>query len=215
MNYFQEYQKSKGLSPDGVVGPKTAAAMMADFNIKTKANFAHWFAQIAHESGAFKAARENMNYNEAGLLNIFRKYYLPYPALVKQHSRNPEMIGNWVYRNRMGNGDFASGDGFKYRGGGALQLTGKDNYRAYFEYCGLPPDSDPSLLKDPFHYFNSSVWFFNHNNVWQYCSDVSKSSVLRCSKLINLGNANTVKTPNGFEDRLAWTNKISKQIGIA
>ena len=94
---------------------------------------AHFFAQTAHESGNFKAFSENLNYGAAGLTGIFKKYF-PTNEKALLYERKPEKIANLVYASRMGNGDEASGDGYKFRGRGALQLTGKDNYKLFSEY---------------------------------------------------------------------------------
>lgn len=197
------------------MGPNTASAMMRAFGIKSKENFAIWFGQIQHESGNFAHGRENLAYSSAGLLNIFRKYYLPYAGLAEKHAYKPELIANHVYCNRMGNGNEASGDGFKYRGGGCLQLTGKANYQAYFKWAGLPIDSDPDIITEPMHYFKSAVWFFDVNGVWKNCSSVSKANITACSKHVNLGNPKAKSNPNGLYERIALTEKIARTIGVA
>ena len=104
---------------------------------------AHFFAQVLHESGCLRFDTEGLNYSEAGLLKVFPKYFRTAEE-AKAYARQPEKIANRVYSNRMGNGDEASGDGWKYRGRGLIQLTGKDNYQAFATWVG-----DPLIMKDP------------------------------------------------------------------
>jgi putative chitinase len=102
----------------------------------TPVRAAHFFAQTAHETGEYKLFSENLNYSAAGLQGTFGKYFPG--TLEESYARNPEKIANRVYADRMGNGNEASGDGWKYRGRGALQLTGKANYKAFADYLGKP-----------------------------------------------------------------------------
>ena len=213
MNYLQKYQEQLGLAPDGIMGPNTAKAMMADLNITSKVNFAIWYAQVEHESGHFKAGRENLNYSADALKKLFGKYFKPGEA--EQYARQPEKIANRIYANRMQNGDEASGDGWRYRGAGALQLTGRGNITAYFKSVGLPEDSCPDILLEPKHYFRTAVWFFDTNNVWENCYSTTKECVLACSRHVNLGSPTSKGMPIGFDERLALTNKISQVIGVA
>lgn len=216
MNYLQEYQKKLGLVADGIIGPKTAAAMMEDLGITDKLFFCHLIGQIAHESGLYKNARENLNYSEAGLLNIFRKYYINNPRLAAQHARKPEKIANYVYANRMGNGNEASGDGWKYRGIFGLQLTGKDNIQAFIRYIGLPEDTNPEdLLDDPKNYFLAGKFWFEHNNAVALCTSVNSDCILKVSRKVNIGNTATKAIPNGLDDRLVQTKTIARAIGLA
>ena len=206
MNYLKEYQLARGLTPDGVIGKNTASEMMNDLGITSTIAFCHFIAQIKHESANFTAGRENLNYGITGLKSIFGKYFSP--AELPLFARHPEKIANRVYANRMGNGPESSGDGWKYRGTGALQLTGKDNHLAYFSHVGLPPDTDPNVLLQPEHYFKTAKWFFDENNVWQYCNKEDDASIIKVSKKINLGNVNTTRTPVGLKERLVATNDL-------
>jgi putative chitinase len=209
MNYLIEYQKYLKLTPDGVIGPNTAKAMMADLGVTDKLYFGHLIGQIAHESGLYTNARENLNYSEAGLLNIFSRYYKSKPGLAKAHARNPKKIANYVYANRLGNGDEASGDGWKYRGWGSLQLTGKANIQAFIVSLGMPPDTDPeSLLSNPRNYFLAGKFWFESNGVNKLCKSSDKTCITTISKRVNGGTI-------GLDDRIAQTSKIFKVIGIA
>lgn len=221
MNYLIEYQKKLGLTPDGKVGPKTAAAMMADLEITDKLFFAHMMGQVAHESRLYTNARENLNYNEAGLLNIFRKYYatleivdkkevwIPIPGLAAKHARHPEIIANYVYANRMGNGSEASGDGWMYRGIFGLQLTGRANIIPFIESIGLPPYTDPdSLLNNPRNYFLAGLFWFSKNGVDRLCKAANDDCILTVTKRVNGGT-------NGLDDRKVQTKAIFKVLGLA
>jgi putative chitinase len=211
MNYLVEYQKQLGLTADGVMGPNTAKAMMADLGITDKLFFAHMMGQVAHESGLYKNARENLNYSEEGLMNIFRKYFIGKVGSrsAKYYARQPEKIANLVYANRMGNGDEASGDGWKYRGIFGLQLTGKDNIVAFIRHLGLPDDTNPdSLLGDPKNYFLAGKYWFEKNGVHKQCTSTATSCIITVTKRVNGGT-------NGLEDRIVQTQVMFKALGLA
>jgi len=211
MNYLIEYQKQLGLTADGVMGPATAKAMMEDLGITDKLFFAHMMGQVAHESGLYKYARENLNYNEVGLLNIFKKYFTGQPGgrNAAAYAKNPEKIANWVYANRMGNGNEASGDGWKYRGIFGLQLTGKDNIQSFMRYIGVDTESDPELLLDnPKNYFLAGKYWFEKNGVRKQCTSTSTSCITTVTKRVNGGT-------NGLEDRIAQTRTMFKVLGLS
>jgi putative chitinase len=121
-------EKLRGHIPDAVIAqiPDTAAK----FQINTPLRLAHFLAQCGHESGGFRATQENLNYSAKGLMGIFKKYF-PTQALAEQYQRNPQKIASKVYGGRMGNGPESTGEGFKFRGRGYIQLTGKENYTAF------------------------------------------------------------------------------------
>ena len=210
MNYLIEYQKSRGLTPDGILGKHTAAVMMKELDIATSKQFTMFISQIQHESANFTAGRENLNYGTKVLKEKFTKYFLN--VRVEDYARKPEKIANRIYANRMGNGDEASGDGWLYRGGGGLQITGKNNYVAYFKSRGLPANTCPDVITEPRHYFAAAKWFFDMNDIWQYCSSIAPTNILIVSKIINLGNKDTDAMPFGFEDRFDLTIKNAKAI---
>ena len=210
MNYLQVYQKAHGFSTDdGVIGKETVATMMQDLGIQDTVAFCHFIAQIKHESNNFTAGRENLNYSIEGLKKYFSYYFKP--DEYRLYARQPEKIANRVYANRMGNGDEVSGDGWKYRGNGALQLTGKTNHLAYFKHVRLPPDTNPNVLLQPEHYFRTAKFYFDFNNVWQFCTDTTKECVVKVSKKINLGNANSPTTPMGLDARLILSDNLFTQ----
>jgi putative chitinase len=186
-------QKKIGVTADGVFGKGTLKAAMAYYKL-TPVQAAHFFAQTAHESGNFKAFSENLNYSAEGLLRIFSKYFDV--ATAKQYARQPEKIANRVYANRMGNGDEASGDGFKYKGRGALQLTGKSNYNDFAKWLGKT--IDPNDVADEYA-FESAKYFFDKNKLWGICDKgVDDATILALTKRINGGT-------HGLDDRKAKT----------
>jgi len=132
---------------------------MEEFEIDTPGRIAAFLAQAAHESGNFRAVHENLNYKAEGLTKIFHKYF-PDMDTAEEYARQPEKIANRVYSNRMGNGDEASGDGWRYCGRGLIQLTGKDNYSA----CGAELEVDlhenPGYLETPEGAARSAAWFW-------------------------------------------------------
>jgi putative chitinase len=194
-------QKKIGVTADGAFGPGTYKKAAAFYKLSS-ARAAHFFAQTAHESGGFKAFSENLNYGAKGLRGIFGKYF-PTDALARTYERKPEKIANRVYANRMGNGPESSGDGWKYRGRGALQLTGKDNYRAFANYINRPDVMDnPDLVAGELC-FESALWFFDRNKLWSICDQgVGDAAILALTKRINGGT-------HGLEDRKVKTKKYA------
>lgn len=196
---LKNLQSKIGLIPDGVFGAGTLTAAMKYYNL-SPVRAAHFFAQTGHESGEFKAFSENLNYSAKGLRGVFGKYF-PTDAIAAQYERQPEKIANRVYANRMGNGDEASGDGWKYRGRGALQLTGKSNYQAYATACNKPEVmTNPDLIATDLA-FESAMFFFEKNKLWVICDQgVNDASILSLTKKINGGTL-------GLDDRKAKTLK--------
>jgi len=183
---LKSLQAKIGVAADGAFGPGTLKAAMAYYKM-TPERAAHFFAQTAHESGNFKAFAENLNYGASGLTTTFKKYF-PTTEKALLYERKPEKIANLVYGNRMGNGDEASGDGFKFRGRGALQLTGKDNYKVFSEYLKKPEImTNPDLVATEFA-FESAIFFFDRNKLWDICDKgVNKDTILALTKRINGG----------------------------
>ena len=133
---LKSLQTKIGVTSDNSFGPGTLKVAMNYYKL-TPERAAHFFAQTAHETGEYKLFSENLNYSKDGLLKTFSKYFGA-GVLVESYAKNPEKIANRVYGNRMGNGDETSGDGWKYRGRGALQLTGKANYQKFADYLKKP-----------------------------------------------------------------------------
>jgi putative chitinase len=137
--------------------------VMNKFKIDTPLRLAHFLAQCAHESGGFKFVQENLNYSAQGLMGVFKKYF-PNETLAKQFERKPNAIANRVYANRMGNGDFDSGEGSKFKGRGYIQLTGKDNYSAFDKVVSDNILENPDLVATKYPLL-SAAWFWNKNNL--------------------------------------------------
>jgi putative chitinase len=149
-------------APDAVVGALDAA--MRRFEIVTPARMAAFCAQLAHESGQLQRWTENLSYRWERLRQVFPKYF-PSDAEARPFDRKPERIANRVYANRMGNGPEASGDGWRYRGRGPIQLTGKDNYRACGQGIGVDLVDDPDLLATPEPGCLAAAWFWARNGL--------------------------------------------------
>ena len=195
-------QSKCGCHADGAFGPGTLKSACTHFKLN-KNRAAHFFAQTAHESGNFKAFSENLNYSAKGLRGVFRKYF-PTDALARQYERQPQKIANRVYANRMGNGPESSGDGWKYRGRGPLQLTGKDNYRAFGRYIGREQEilDNPDLVATELG-FESALWFFDANKLWSICDQgINDAAILQLTKRINGGT-------HGLDDRKLKTKKYA------
>ena len=197
-------QKKIGVTADGAWGPGTLRAAATYYKL-TPARAAHFFGQTAHETGGFKAFSENLNYGAKGLRGIFGKYF-PTDAVALQYERKPEKIANRVYASRMGNGPEASGDGWKYRGRGALQLTGKSNYEAFAKFCNRPDVmTNPDLVATELA-FESAMFFFERNKLWAICDQgVNDATILSISKKVNGGT-------HGLEDRKAKTKTYFSQL---
>jgi putative chitinase len=195
-------QQKIGVTADGAFGPGTYKKAAAFYKLSHN-RAAHFFAQTAHESGSFKTFSENLNYGAKGLRSVFRKYF-PTEAMAKAYERQPKKIANRVYANRMGNGNEASGDGWKFRGRGALQLTGKDNYQAFANYIGRPEVMhDPDLVAGELC-FESALWFFDRNKLWRICDQgTGDAAILALTKRINGGT-------HGLADRQAKTRKYKQ-----
>ena len=201
---LKSLQEKIGVTADGAFGPGTLKAAMKFYKF-TPVRAAHFFAQTAHESGDFKAFSENLNYGAKGLLGIFKKYF-PTEAKAAEYERKPEKIANLVYANRMGNGDEASGDGYKFRGRGALQLTGKDNYKAFADYMKQPEIMDNPDLVATKYSFESAIFFFDKNKLWSICDQgVNDAAILALTKRINGGT-------HGLEDRKQKTYKYYEYV---
>lgn len=184
MNPLIDFQKQIGASADGGFGPETLKKGVQFLGLN-KTQGAHFFGQCAHESGGFTAWSENLNYSADGLLKIFGKYFNSTTA--SQYARQPVKIANHVYANRMGNGNEASGDGWKYRGRGPIQITGHDNYAMMAKDLRdneIVNNPDVVLTK---YSFKSAKWFFDHNGLWSLCGDVSDKSITALTKRINGG----------------------------
>lgn len=173
----------KGHIPDAVIAqiPDTAAK----FNINSNLRLAHFLAQCGHESAGFKAISENLNYSADGLKRVFPKYF---PGnLNESYAKNPQKIASRVYGGRMGNGDEATGEGYKFRGRGYIQLTGKSNYTKFGNFIGEDLVANPDLVSTKYP-LASAAFFFDSNGLWSICDKGATDDVVTAvTKRVNGG----------------------------
>ena len=168
--------------------------LLPDYDINTPKRVAAFVAQCAHESGGFMVLKENLNYKAASLRKLFGKYF-PTDELAQEYaskSNKQEAIANRIYASRMGNGDEASGDGYKYCGRGLIQLTGKSNYMAFPESLEISPEEAAEYLATFEGAAQSACWFWETNNLNQWAD---KGDIVTLTKRINGGTI-------GLEDRI-------------
>ena len=166
--------------------------ILPTYQINTKLRVAGWLSQTGHESGDFRAVQENLNYGAKGLRATFPKYF-PTDDLAATYQRQPEKIANKVYGGRMGNGPESSGDGWKFRGRGLIQVTGKENYLRCSQalYGNDFLMQTPELLQDIDGAVRSACWYWNSRNI---NVDADRSDVMAMTKKINGGT-------HGLDDR--------------
>ncbi len=183
-------EKLKGHIPDAVIAmiPDTAQK----FQINTPLRLAHFLAQCGHESGGFKATQENLNYSAKGLRGIFGRYF-PTDALAEQYQRKPEAIASRVYGGRMGNGPEATKEGYKFRGRGYIQLTGKDNYTAFGKAINEDVISNPDLVSSKYALL-SAAWFFSKNGLHKMADEGASDTVV--TKITKRVNGGTIGLPD-------------------
>lgn len=175
-------------------------SLFAAYHVTTPIRVAHFMAQIEHESG-LKPISENLNYSAEGLHKTFFKYF-PTIEKANEYARNPIAIANRVYSARMGNSGEKSGDGWKYRGRGFIQLTGKDNYKALSKYTGIDFVSNPNLLLEEANAIISALWFWNKAGLNSFAD---KDDIKGITKRINGGL-------NGLEARKELLSKWKKLV---
>lgn len=174
------------------------ASIVEKFNITNHLRLSHFLSQCAHESANFTALRENLNYSADGLLKIFPKYFKD-RATADAYARKPEKIGARVYANRMGNGNEESGEGYKFRGRGYIQLTGKDNYKQFGVFVGEDLVNTPDLVATKYP-LTSAAFFFDKNGLWSICDKGDTLDVVtQVTKRVNGGT-------HGLDDRIAKFN---------
>ena len=224
------WQKANGLKPDGVVGDLTWAKMfkpepltqiglkldklvghvqstvldqlpgvIQKYNINTPVRLAHFLSQASHESGGFSKVYENLNYSAKGLKATFRK---DFPGTLNEsYAGKPIAIANRAYALQNGNGPESSGDGYKYRGRGYIQLTGKGNYLEFDKTVDDDILNNPDLVATKYP-LESAAFFFNANKIWAICDKgADQKTVLAVTKKVNGGTI-------GLEDRLNKFNKF-------
>lgn len=165
-----------------------------------KQRLAMFIAQTAHESANYTRLSENLNYSQQGLLLVFPKYFNIITA--KSYARNPEKIANRVYANRMGNSDQLSGDGWKYRGKGLIQITGKSNHIKFANFINKSLEDTITFMLTKKGALESACWFWKFNNLNPLADN---GDITKITRLINGGS-------NGLQDRISKYNKALKFI---
>jgi putative chitinase len=194
--------KLKGHIPDSVLAqiPDTAAK----FNITSPLRLAHFLAQCGHESGGWRATSENLNYSSKGLMGIFKKYF-PTLALAEQYARKPIAIASRVYGGRMGNGAEPTQEGYKFRGRGYIQLTGKDNYSSFDKFVPEEIIANPDLVATKYPLM-SAAWFFNKNGLWAICDKGADQGIVTAvTKRVNGG---TIGLPDRIKHFVEYYNLL-------
>ena len=190
-------EKLRGHVPDTVIAQ--IPAVVDTFGVNTSLRLAHFLAQCGHESGGFRLTQENLNYSAKGLMGIFKKYF-PTQALADAYARKPEKIANRVYGGRMGNGLEASGEGYKFRGRGYIQLTGKQNYTAFDLAVEDDILANPDLVSTK-HALASAAWFWKKNGLNLIADTGSSAEVV--TKITKRVNGGTI----GLPDRIKHFNE--------
>jgi|688.fasta_scaffold242328_2 putative chitinase len=189
-------EKLRGHIPESVISqiPDTAAK----FNITTPLRLAHFLAQCGHESAGFKAVQENLNYSADGLKKIFPKYF---PGnLAESYARNPEKIASKVYGGRMGNGNEITKEGFKFRGRGYIQLTGKHNYTQFSKFIGEDCVANPDLVATKYP-LASAAFFFDSNKLWSICDKgADNATVTAVTRRVNGGTIGLTDRIKHFQE---------------
>ena len=190
---------------DALFGKQTELgghSLLDDYDINTPKRIAYFMAQCHHESGGFVFVSENLNYKASGLVKVFPKYFDESTA--RAYEKQPQKIANRVYANRMGNGDEASGEGFKYSGKGIIQLTGKDNYTRFAQSLEISVEDAAEYMKTFEGAAQSACWFLETNNLNKFADAGDLKTMTR---VINGGY-------KGMEDRELQFARISKLLGM-
>lgn len=208
MVHLKNFQKLYGLTPDGIIGPKTISVLKKQLRISKNECLASFLAQTHHETLGFTKAYENLVYSSVErIVEVFKKDFdrnrnriidANELEFAKKFVRNPEGLANFCYQLQDGNGDEASGDGFKFRGRGALHLTTKNNYVLFSKYIGEDCVENPDLVAEKY-FFESAVFFFNENKLWNLASNCSPNGVRALTQRINPGLV-------GLNERISKTN---------
>ena len=177
--------------------------LLPQYGINTEKRISAFLAQCGHESAGFTALKENLNYSAQALNAVFPKYFKNAGRDANLYARKPEKIANVVYANRMGNGNEQSGDGWKFRGRGLIQLTGRTNYQRFANYINNQEImNNPDLVCSYEYAILSAIWYWNLMNLNTYAD---KSDIKTMTKLINGGY-------NGLDERVKLFNKILKVV---
>ena len=190
-------EKLKNNIPNSVLDQ--LPSVIEKFNITTILRLTHFLSQCSHESGGFKVVQENLNYSADALKKLFSKYFPD--NLADSYARQPIKIASRIYANRMGNGDELTQEGYKYRGKGYLQCTGKSNYVLLSKDLGVDLVANPDLLATEYP-LSSAAWFFNKNNLWTICDQGATDDVV--TKVTKRVNGGTI----GLSERISEFKKF-------
>lgn len=189
----------KGTIPDSVF--KELPKLIEKYEINTILRMSHFLSQCSHESGGFRVTEENLYYSVEGLLKVFSRYFTKDTA--KLYAKQPIKIANRVYSNRMGNGNVESNEGYKFRGRGYLQITGKDNYEEFSKFLNIDFVENPDLVAKEYPLL-SAVFYFKKNNLLPLCDrGATIKDVTVLTRAINGGL-------NGLDDRIKQFNFFYK-----
>ncbi|MFY9261242.1 MAG: glycoside hydrolase family 19 protein [Gallionella sp.] len=189
-----DLSKLQGKIPDAVFNQLPDC--VSKFQINTPLRVAHFLAQCAHESGGFTVTQENLNYSAGGLRKVFGKYFTD-DGIANAYANQPQKIAARIYGGRMGNGDEASGDGWKYHGRGYIQLTGKDNYTKFSKDAGVDCVNDPDSVATTYALL-SAAWFWNSNSLNKInFSGTNENAVVGVTRIVN-GGYNVLKERTDF-----------------
>lgn len=192
-----QIQNLKGYIPDVIIDQ--LPEVCAKFDIDGPKRLSHLIGQCKHESGNFSIFTENLNYSEQGLLKTFPKYFTQETAVV--FAKKPEKIANHVYADRMGNGPETLGNGYRYRGRGAIQLTGRDNYKAFGAALGVDLLANPDLVSTTYP-IASAAFFFKSNGLWTICDKgTDVPTITAVTKRVNGGI-------HGLSERILYTQEV-------
>jgi putative chitinase len=183
--FIKNWQQEHGLQADGIIGKNTLLKIKEVYKIPTIEATAQVMGNLHNETGGFTVFEENLNYSAQGLVNTFKKYFPTLESTIG-YARNPQKIANKVYSSRMGNGNEASGDGWKFRGRGALQTTGRTNYTLLGKHLGIDLTTQPELVATRYA-FDSAIFYFDSNKLWNIASTVTDDSIRKVRKAVNGG----------------------------
>lgn len=193
--------KLKGIIPDEVIANLLLPEIQTTYQINTRLRMAHFVSQMMHESGNFKAIQENLNYSADRLLVVFPKYFKTLEE-AKKYERNPQKIASRTYASRYGNGDELSGDGYKYRGGGYLQTTFRENYKKAGTNLGVDFEKNPDLLRTPKYALLSAAYFWHSNGLNKLADGgATTENITIVRKKVNGGD-------KGLSDVIAKFNQV-------
>lgn len=209
MSRLINFQEKFNLEPDGILGPISLKKMQSVFGLCINEHMAHFMGELAHESGNFKREIESLNYDVAGLMRTFGRHRISKEDC-HSYGRKPGQpanqvaIANIVYGGEWGRknlGNTQPGDGFKFKGHGPCQTTGRHNFYLLSVFLKDPDIMNCPILVNEKYYFESALFFFNHNNIWKHCNQMNDKAVLTVARAINIGNPYSTGIPNGMQDR--------------